>query len=73
MLVLSVVVVFVCVVGLFVGWLGWAGLGWVGLVGLGWGEVGGLKELRSSKVKLMWVVGRWWWYEMITKTVQIST
>ena len=31
------------------------------------------RELRNSKVKLMWVVGGWWWYEMITETVQIST
>ena len=33
------------------------------------------RELRNSKVKLMWVggwVGRWW-YEMMTETVQIST
>ena len=50
------------------GWVGWVGL--VELVGLGWGEVGRLKELRSSKVKLMWWVRRWW-YEMITKTGRI--
>ena len=37
------------------------------------------RELGRSQVKLMWVgagwVGRWVgrWYEMITKTVQIST
>ena len=33
------------------------------------------RELRSSKVKLMWVGGWWlwwWWYEIITETVQIS-
>ena len=31
------------------------------------------RELSSSKVKLMWWVGRWWWFTMMTETVKIST